>query len=232
MVEVKGWRNGLLMVLPAFGDWETVLENVEARLDEGRGRAFWKGAQATLDLGDRVVSEAELSTLIGRLKEDFALVPVAVVASDAGTRAAAERLVLTAYEVLPTVQMPAAAKAAEASRGTLPPGASTALYLPSTVRSGQRVVHDGPVVVSGDVNAGAEVLAAGDILIFGTLRGLAHAGYQGDESARIFALSLRPPQLRIAGKIARSPEEERRPSAPRGPEVARIENGEIGVSGW
>jgi septum site-determining protein MinC len=119
--------------------------------------------------------------------------------------------------------------------GPPPPGASNALYVPSTVRSGQRIVHEGHLVICGDVNAGAEVMASGDVLIFGTLRGLAHAGCLGDETARIVASSLRPPQLRIAAKIARAPEEA--PTSGKnistvgksGPEVARIVNGEIQV---
>jgi septum site-determining protein MinC len=92
-------------------------------------------------------------------------------------------------------------------------------------------------VICGDVNAGAEVVAAGDVVVFGTLRGLAHAGCFGDESARILAFSLRPPQLRIAGHIARAPEDGGRGAAApapgaRNPEVARIENGEIQISPW
>lgn len=233
MVEIKGWRNGLLLILPPHGEWDALVESVEARLDEGRGRAFWRGSQVTLDLGGRQVAEEALDGFVDRLKREFGLVPVAVVSTDAATRSVAEKLVLTTYEVLPTVQKPSevAARTAEPEKApSLPPGAATALYLPTTVRSGQRIVHDGSIVVSGDVNAGAEVFATGDILVFGTLRGLAHAGYEGDESARIVALSLRPPQLRIAGKIARSPEEEPRGSTTRrGAEVARIESGEIGV---
>ncbi|MDX1931461.1 MAG: septum site-determining protein MinC, partial [Capsulimonadales bacterium] len=62
------------------------------------------------------------------------------------------------------------------------------------------------------------------------LRGLAHAGCFGDEAARIVAGSLRPPQLRIASKIARAPEDSGRSgSGPRVPEVARIEGEEIGI---
>src|SRR5207237_383391 len=108
---------------------------------------------------------------------------------------------------------------------------SNALYVPHTVRAGQRIVHGGHLIVGGDVNAGAEVVAAGDILIFGTLRGLAHAGSQGDEKARIIAGSMRPQQLRIAGRIARAPEEAGPgTTGARLPETARIEDGEIQVS--
>jgi septum site-determining protein MinC len=80
------------------------------------------------------------------------------------------------------------------------------------------------------VNAGAEGIAEGDILVFGTLRGLAHAGSRGDEKSRIVAGNMRPQQIRIAGKIARSPEDSNPTPGARNPEIARIVNGEIQVS--
>ncbi|WP_438434354.1 septum site-determining protein MinC [Gorillibacterium sp. sgz500922] len=75
------------------------------------------------------------------------------------------------------------------------------------VRSGQTVEHDGHLMLLGDVNPGGAVLAAGDIYILGALRGMAHAGYQGDRSAIIAASLLGPTQLRIAGIISRPPDE-------------------------
>lgn len=231
VVEVKGWRNGLLILIPAEGDWNDVLAHVAARLEEGRGRSFWKGAQATLDMGGREIDDTRLSSFVDHLKVEYGIIPLAVVTTDASTRAAAEKLVMTVYEALPTVQMPGK-EAAKAAGPPLPAGAVSALYLPTTVRSGQRIVHDGAIIVAGDVNAGAEVFAGADILVLGTLRGLAHAGYLGNESSRIFALNLRPPQLRIATRIARAPEEPAKGTASRGPEMARIDGGEIDVVPW
>ena len=66
--------------------------------------------------------------------------------------------------------------------------------------------HSGNVVIIGDVNPGAEVVATGDIVIIGTLRGVAHAGAEGDTTARIVALNLRPIKLRISEYIGRSPD--------------------------
>lgn len=230
VVEVKGWRNGLLFLISEEGSWGDVLKQVAERLDEGRGRAFWKGAQATVDFGSRPVSETELATFVDHLKDEFGIIPLGVVAGDATTRATAEKLLLTTYETLPTVQMPA--QRSEPAAPSLPPGSVSALYIPTTVRSGQRIVHDGAVIVAGDVNAGAEVFAGSDILVLGALRGLAHAGYLGNESSRIFSLNLRPPQLRIATRIARAPEESGKGNLSRGPEMARVEDGEIGVVPW
>lgn len=245
-VEVKGWRNGLLLILPQDGEWNEIVEQVHARLDEAKARSFWRGAQTTIDCGARSVTLPELEALIERAKRGFGLVPVAVVATDPQTRAAAEKLALTVYEELPAIKKPPPKptpgelrQAKEQAASNNAP-ANNALYLFHTVRSGQRIVHEGGhLVIGGDVNAGAEVVAAGDVVVFGSLRGLAHAGAFGDESARIVAANLRPPQLRIASKIARAPEESSGGGSDRAghgsgggarhPEVARIENGEIGV---
>jgi septum site-determining protein MinC len=242
-VTVKGWRNGLLLILPFDGTWDSVLQQVHAKLDEAKARSFWRGAQTTIDCGMRVVPRAELSALVDFVKRAFGLVPVAVVATDEATRVAGQLLGLAPYAELPLIKKPARERDVEAEREAEKeapeketPGErsafypNNALYVPNTIRSGQRLVHDGHLIICGDVNAGAEVMAGGDIVVMGTLRGLAHAGCYGDESARIVAGNLRPPQLRIASKIARSPEEGARPqSGPRIPEVARIEGEEIGV---
>lgn len=76
-----------------------------------------------------------------------------------------------------------------------------------TLRAGDHLHSDGSLLVLGDVNPGARVEAGGHVLVWGTLRGVAHAGCDGDTSARITALQLRPLQLRIASAVARGPNE-------------------------
>lgn len=75
-----------------------------------------------------------------------------------------------------------------------------------TVRSGQELVHDGDIIIVGDINPGAQVIATGDIYVMGTLRGIAHAGCEGNEQAIIAAVYFQPTQLRIANVISRSPD--------------------------
>ncbi|MFD0871224.1 MULTISPECIES: septum site-determining protein MinC [Paenibacillus] len=75
------------------------------------------------------------------------------------------------------------------------------------VRSGQTVTHEGNVMLLGDVNPGGSILSTGDIFVMGSLRGMAHAGTQGDEKAIIAASYMRPTQLRIAGIFSRPPDE-------------------------
>lgn len=99
----------------------------------------------------------------------------------------------------------------------VPVGVST-LYHRGTLRGGQALHNLGNLVVIGDVNPGAELVASGDIVVFGALRGVAHAGAQGDRGARVVALDLAPTQLRIATLIATSDAN----TKPRGPEHASI----------
>lgn len=79
------------------------------------------------------------------------------------------------------------------------------LYLQMTVRSGVEVRHFGTVVILGDINPGGMVVADGDILIWGRLRGVAHAGAGGNSQCLIMALQMEPTQLRIADYLARAP---------------------------
>lgn len=106
------------------------------------------------------------------------------------------------------------------------------VYVKQTIRSGQIVSHDGNVVIIGDCNPGSEIIASGDITVWGELKGIAHAGAQGNESAVIRALKLDAIQLRISGCYARRPDRANiefvsAPTDTFTPEEARICDGEI-----
>lgn len=100
------------------------------------------------------------------------------------------------------------------------------LYLQTTIRSGVEIRHPGTVVILGDLNPGGVVIAGGDILVWGRLRGIAHAGARGNSQCRIMALQMEPTQLRIADQMARAPA-----SAPEQfyPEVAQVGVGGIQI---
>jgi septum site-determining protein MinC len=109
----------------------------------------------------------------------------------------------------------------------LPEPGQRTLYVRRTLRSGASVRFEGDIVVMGDVNPGAQVIGAGNVLVLGALKGLAHAGSAGNEDAFILAFDLRPTQLRIARKIAIPPQ--RIPNSRFDPEVARIEDDHVVV---
>ena len=75
------------------------------------------------------------------------------------------------------------------------------LYLRNTLRSGQKVVFAGNVVLLGDLNPGAQIEADGDIIVMGQLRGAVHAGAEGDETSTVITASLQATQLRIADRF-------------------------------
>jgi septum site-determining protein MinC len=106
------------------------------------------------------------------------------------------------------------------------PAPPATLYHVGTLRGGQALHNVGNIVVIGDVNPGAELIAGGDIAVFGSLRGVAHAGAQGEAGARVYAVDLSPTQLRIATLIAA---DAGRRGAAKHPEVACVQNDRIAI---
>lgn len=93
-----------------------------------------------------------------------------------------------------------------------------------TLRSGQEVTAQGSVLICGNVNPGAQVIAGGSIDIRGTCRGIVHAGAYGDTSAFVIADRLMPVQIRIANYIAQAPDQMTKPNFA---ERASIKDGRI-----
>jgi len=102
------------------------------------------------------------------------------------------------------------------TEGSIPSRGAEALIIKNTCRSGEVVRYPGDVVVFGDVNPGAEIVAGGDIMVLGALRGMAHAGSDGNLKATIFALNLESHRLQIGShSTSRHPEPAEGPRATR-----------------
>lgn len=105
------------------------------------------------------------------------------------------------------------------------------LYIHRTLRSGQSITSEGNIVIIGDVNPGAEIIAKGDITVWGILGGIAHAGSDGNTYSRIRALKLNAIQLRIGEVFARRPDAINIPYVQKTdtftPEEARVNNKHI-----
>lgn len=124
---------------------------------------------------------------------DHGVALVGLNSRDPKSRVAAAALGIPCSTPLPEVAMAAAASKLTLHQGTL--------------RAGDHLEVEGTLLVLGDVNPGARVSAGGHVLVWGRLRGTAHAGCHGDAGASIVALQLRPLQLRIATAVARGPDE-------------------------
>ena len=81
-------------------------------------------------------------------------------------------------------------------------------FVKNSLRSGMKIEYEGSLVILGDINPGAEVIAEDNIVVLGNLRGLAHAGAKGNKNAIIAANTIDSPQLRIANIIKEKEEEE------------------------
>jgi septum site-determining protein MinC len=105
------------------------------------------------------------------------------------------------------------------------------LYLSQTLRSGQTVNYEGNILIIGDAHPGSEIIADGDITVWGILGGIAHAGAKGNITSKVRALKLNAIQLRIAGLYARRNDTLNVPYVQKTneftPEEAQIEDGKI-----
>ncbi|MCB0119000.1 MAG: septum site-determining protein MinC, partial [Anaerolineales bacterium] len=105
----------------------------------------------------------------------------------------------------------------------------TALFVSKTVRSGTRIEYPGTIVIFGDVNPGAEIVAEGNVIVWGRVRGMIHAGAKGDRSAFICALDLSANQLRIAEESSAMLKPQKDPK----PEIASInDEGKLQAELW
>jgi septum site-determining protein MinC len=165
------------------------LEEVDATL--ARSPGFFVGKPVVLDLSAVELSQSAIAHLVASLEQrDIRILGIEGV--EAGHLTSSMPPLLTGGR--PTVLIQTEPKKPEAK----PKPAS--LLLDSPVRSGQSIVFpEGDVTVLGAVGSGAEIVAGGSIHIYGTLRGRAMAGVNGNSAARIFCLKIEAELLAIDG---------------------------------
>src|SRR5512141_2724790 len=207
LIQIKGLRDGLRVWMDD-ASWD---EKRSALLLQVDGQpAFFQGARLALDVASQVLHVNELVELRDQLSER-GISLWAVISESPTTEKTAQLLGLATR-----ISKPRPEENRQFSVENL--GEETALFLNRTLRSGTRIEVSGHVVVMGDVNPGAEVVAEGNVIIWGRLRGMVHAGAKGNRNAVICALDLSPTQLRIADEVSAilKPREDPRP------EIARI----------
>jgi septum site-determining protein MinC len=215
-IVIKGTRDGVALTV-GEGAWPELMASLAVRLQSTAG--FFRGARVLMDVGVRAATPPDLEQVSGLLAE-HEMTLVSVVSTNAETQAAARHVGLGLAP-----RQPAHAR----GDGPVLPSVD-GILLRRTLRSGQVARHEGHVAVIGDVNAGAEIIAGGDVIVWGKVRGTVHAGAMGDQSAVVCALYLMPVQLRIGALIARAPEG--RSMKPRAPEMASVRDGAIVVEPW
>lgn len=219
---IKGIKEGLLVTLSPTEEWQVVITELASRIDQQS--AFFAGARITVDLGTRPVPKYELGSLKALL-ERRNLSLWAVLSESSTTVDAAQSL-----DIKTSISTPVPGHEDDDETEFDPEEDGTVgVMIKRTLRSGRIVNSAGHVVVLGDVNPGAKIIAAGDIIVWGRLRGIVHAGADGDEKAVVCALDMNPMQLRIAGYITTSPQDKRRQPKP---EIASVRKEQIIVEPW
>ena len=191
LIQIKGLRDGLLVSLDD-ASWEEQRTALLAQVDSQP--AFFQGARLALDVASQVLHVNELVELRDQLSER-GISLWAVISESPTTEKTAQLLGLATR-----ISKPRPEENRQFSVEDL--GEETALFLNRTLRSGTRIEFSGHVVVMGDVNPGAEIIATGNVIIWGRLRGMVHAGAKGNRNAVICALDLSPTQLRIADEVS------------------------------
>lgn len=217
-MQIKGIRDGLLVSV-GEGAWTEIRQALFETIDQQA--EFLRGARIVLDVGNHILRAAELGHLRDSLA-DKGVTLWAILGNSPTTEQTAQTLGLATRISKPRPER------SVSSPETRLQGGEGAVLVKRTLRSGFSVQHEGHIIIVGDVNPGAQVIASGDVLVWGRLRGVVHAGAEGDENAQVCALDLSPTQLRIAGQIAITPQRRGKSQ----PEVARIQDGKVVAMPW
>ncbi|MEI6381279.1 MAG: septum site-determining protein MinC [Cyanobacteriota bacterium ELA615] len=196
-IELKQEGGRCILTLPnqvinSSNQWQELWQELKYFLQHSDRK--WSAQQSVLlQAGDHLLDSRQLQNLADILKQ-FGLQLAVIKTSRRQTAVAAATAGYSVEQFNLLVPFPLG----EEQNNILEP-----LYLKATIRSGVEIRHNGTVIVLGDVNPGSSVVARGDIIIWGHLRGVAHAGSHGEKESRIFALKMEPTQVRIADTVAR-----------------------------
>ena len=198
IVKLKGSKFGLQLIWDAEADFSAVEQDIRGKLESG-SKFFCRGT--VIHVPSQQIAEPEKNKLI-KLFRQYGVILRSELPKE-------ER-----------VQKKPVAKTSSSGKETL----QEMLVVERTVRGGQEIVTPGAVLVCGNVNPGAQIIAGGSIDIRGTCRGIVHAGAYGNTKAFVIADHLMPVQIRIADLIAQAPEKMEKSDFA---ERASIKNGQI-----
>lgn len=207
VVKFKGSRSGLQLVLEEAADFSAIEDEIKDKLESG-SNFFCKGTM--IQVVSESLSEDEKRRLSG-LFHAHGVVMRAVTAAELDSLPAEPEVPDTEEKAVPEP----AVKGQSVQEMTV---------VNRTVRGGEEITSKSSVLICGNVNPGAQIIAGGSIDIRGTCRGIVHAGAYGDTSAFVIADHLMPMQVRIAGMIARAPDHVEKSAQA---ERASIKNGQI-----
>ena len=192
LVKIKGSKDGLSLSFASGASFADIRQHLQEKLESGSG-FFLRGTMVFLP---RDVLNDEQREILQKMFYEHGL--ICRIQPLEGGRPA-EKTQNAAKAPAPVARQPEAPAKA--------PETQDMLVVNKTVRGGQEIRTQSSVLVCGNVNPGAQIIAGGSIDVRGICRGMVHAGAFGDTSAIVVADHLMPTQIRIAGFIARSPDQ-------------------------
>lgn len=212
----RGSKNGLYIFLKEEMSIDEIKENLERKIKPSV--KFFEGARVANFKG-KVLTEEEFEFLCILMKNEYKM-------NVSGTYEESQEMPQEREDV--REERIESRNYDSVANGDIPSGDS--VLIRGTVRSGQAINSNGNIVIVGDVNPGAFLSAVGSIVIMGNMRGVAHAGINGDYDAFIAAFNLHATQLRIGDIITRSPDGEALKAHK--PEIALVKQGMIVVEAY
>lgn len=202
-VIIKGTKSGMTVILDKEVPFEQLLSDVKEKFAESS--KFWGNAQMAIQFEGRRLDNDEQRQVIDTIEENSSLKILCVVDNDPDQEEKFQKALSDKLNEL---------------------SAQTGQFYKGTLRSGQVLESEGSIIILGDVNPGGKVIAKGNVVVLGALKGTAYAGISGKEGSFVAALEMSPMQIRIADIIARSPDG-KKTSMGSGPMIAYTEEGNI-----
>jgi septum site-determining protein MinC len=214
-IKIKGKTGGLFEIeIQPLSSYSDIREAIQQKL--AKNKYFFNGAGAKILISGKALSQVQKKDLRRLFQMDYDITDVTF--ADDGKEPEEKRRVV--IKRVKNNAEPCGDYAHLVSRNFFN---AKSIFVTHTLRSGQRIECEGDVVILGDVNDGAEVIAGGSIAVMGSLRGLVHAGATGRSDVVVAANALMPKQMRISGKIAIFPENK----TAEVPEVAEYKHGSV-----
>lgn len=204
-VRLKKEGKNLMLLLPDKTDmkgelsWSETWQELKHRL-KSREQFWHDGGSVSLVAKEHLLDSRQLHTIAETLKE----VELNLTTVCTNRRQTAVAAATAGYSVEQNKPVSSGVNSEVKNTNTSELMAEP-LYLRNTIRSGVEVRHPGTIIICGDLNPGGSAIAAGDLFVWGRLRGVAHAGSSGNRKSRIMALQMEFTQLRIADQVARAP---------------------------
>ena len=217
--EIKGTSEGLLITINA-SDWKEGQKILFAEI--GNQADFLSGAEVFIDVKTQVINALAMGKLIEQL-DDKGLKLLGVLSDSYKT----ERSALS-YGLRTTIEKRRATTNFQPQTQLRSAEKQKTVFLRQTLRSGAIVEATGDVTVLGDVNPGATIISAGNIVVWGKIRGNVHAGSEGNQEMVICALEFNSEQIRIAGKLIELPKKRKKIQ----PEMASIIDNKTVLQNW